>query len=431
MFCSRLAAPAVLLLAVASGNRAAGQTVDSFPIPTSASQPFDIKAGPDGNLWFTESNADRIGRITTAGVVTEFQLPAAGGQPAFPNYIASGPDGNLWFTELLGNKIGRITTAGVVTEFPVPTQDSGPIGIAAGPDGNLWFAERAGVGKIGRITPAGVITEFRVPTVASSPNGMALGSDGNLWFAELLANQIGRITPAGVVTEFPIPTANSHFISISAGPDGNLWFAEKDSSKIGRITPGGAITEFPTPTNAELDGIGPGPDGSIWFTEGSVDKIGRITPAGVITEFTTPTAGGPLGITAGPDGNVWFTEINGSIGRLVTGVAESSIVLGNGRFRVNAIWQSSTGSGLGHGIALTSDTGYFWFFDSANVELIVKVLDGCTLNGNKWVFAGGLTNVNVLLSVTDLTTQTVRTYVNPQGFAFQPIQDTSAFSTCP
>jgi streptogramin lyase len=33
-----------------------------------------ITTGPDGALWFTEQNASKIGRITTAGVITEFPL---------------------------------------------------------------------------------------------------------------------------------------------------------------------------------------------------------------------------------------------------------------------------------------------------------------------------------------------------------------------
>jgi virginiamycin B lyase len=60
----------------------------------------------------------------------------------------------LWFTEHNGNKIGRITTAGVITEFPIPTAGSTPWGITAGPDGALWFAE-SNANKIGRITTAG------------------------------------------------------------------------------------------------------------------------------------------------------------------------------------------------------------------------------------------------------------------------------------
>jgi hypothetical protein len=67
-------------------------------------------------------------------------------------------------------------------------------------------------------------------------------------------------------------------------------------------------------------------------------------------------------------------------------------------------------------VQLTSDTGY---------------LDGCAINNRYWVFAGGLTDVNVDLIVTDYASGLVRTYDNPQKAAFQPVQDTSAFATCP
>ena len=78
-------------------------------------------------------------------------------------------------------------------------------------------------------------------------------------------------------------------------------------------------------------------------------------------------------------------------------------------------------------MSLTGDTGYFWFFGSGNVELIVKVLDGSTVNGHFWVFAAGLTNINTTLTITDTRTGAVKTYTNPQGVAFQPVQDTFAF----
>src|SRR5207249_2283249 len=97
-----------------------------------------ITAGPDGNLWFTESAGNQIGRITTAGVVSEFAVPTANSSLVG---ITVGPDGNLWFSERLGNQIGRITTAGAITEFPVPTANSFPTIITVGPDGNLWFTE--------------------------------------------------------------------------------------------------------------------------------------------------------------------------------------------------------------------------------------------------------------------------------------------------
>ncbi len=125
--------------------------ITEFPLPTSQSWPVGITAGPDGNLWFTESNSNNIGRITPNGVITEFPIPTSANSP---DGITAGPDGNVWFTGEGSNNIGRITPNGAITEFPLPTSQDGSNGIAAGPDGNLWFTEgnRGNSGKIGRIT---------------------------------------------------------------------------------------------------------------------------------------------------------------------------------------------------------------------------------------------------------------------------------------
>jgi len=89
--------------------------------------------------------------------------------------------------------IGRITTAGAITEYRVVTAGSHVVGIALGPDGALWFTDN-GVGRIGRITLTGAITEYLIPTASGGPFGIAAGPDGALWFAENSANKIGRIS---------------------------------------------------------------------------------------------------------------------------------------------------------------------------------------------------------------------------------------------
>jgi hypothetical protein len=112
--------------------------------------------------------------------------------------------------------------------------------------------------------------------------------------------------------------------------------------------------------------------------------------------------------------------------------SSTRLCLNGSRFQVEARWTTQDGdSGAGRAVALTSDTGYFWFFDQTNVEVVVKVLDGCGVNGRYWVFAGGLTNTRVRLTVTDTQTGASKQYTNPQGTAFQPIQDTAAFTGCP
>jgi hypothetical protein len=111
----------------------------------------------------------------------------------------------------------------------------------------------------------------------------------------------------------------------------------------------------------------------------------------------------------------------------------NTLCLNGGRFQVTANWLTSDGStGRGQAVPLSDGSGYFWFFGPDNAELVVKALNACALATPRyWVFAAGLTNVQVDLTVLDTKTGTVKTYNNPLGRPFQPIQDTSAFATCP
>jgi hypothetical protein len=112
---------------------------------------------------------------------------------SYPYGITSGPDGNLWFTERDGHKIGKVTPAGVVTEYPLPGSAS-PGSIATGKDGNLWFSEPGSANSIARATPAGTVAEYQIPTQSADPSGITSGPDGNIWFSELSANKIGRVS---------------------------------------------------------------------------------------------------------------------------------------------------------------------------------------------------------------------------------------------
>jgi predicted enzyme related to lactoylglutathione lyase len=105
-----------------------------------------------------------------------------------------------------------------------------------------------------------------------------------------------------------------------------------------------------------------------------------------------------------------------------------TLCLSGGRFQVTATY-SAGGSLAGQAhVVPEGDNGLLWFFSSTNIEAVVKVIDGCAAGGHFWFFAGGLTNVQVVLTVVDTQTGAVRIYTNPQGTAFAPIQDTSAFA---
>ena len=111
----------------------------------------------------------------------------------------------------------------------------------------------------------------------------------------------------------------------------------------------------------------------------------------------------------------------------------TTLYLNEGRFRVEIGWTRNDGvSGSGHAVPLTDDAGYFWFFGEDNPEIFVKVLNACADPFNLyWVFVAGLTNVETRLVVTDTVAGVTRRYDKPQSVAFAPIQDTTAFATCP
>ncbi len=106
----------------------------------------------------------------------------------------------------------------------------------------------------------------------------------------------------------------------------------------------------------------------------------------------------------------------------------ANLCLGNGRFAVQVSWRvpSQGTNGVGNAVGLTSDTGYFWFFTSNNIELMIKVVDGRVFNNKFWVFYGALSNVEYTITVTDMASGAVKTYNNSSG-TLASVADTSAF----
>jgi CSLREA domain-containing protein len=169
-------------------------------------------------------------------------------------------------------------------------------------------------------------------------------------------------------------------------------------------------------------------------------KLGPLTNNGGPTPTHALLAGSPAinagasctpadqrGVVRVPTCDIGAFELNATA--CVTG--GPNLCLNNDRFRVNVTFKTAQGqTGSGQAIQLTPDTGYFWFFDPTNVEVTIKVLDGCGFNNHYWAFVSGMTNVEVTVTVTDTLTGATKTYSNPQGRPFRTSLDTSAFATC-
>ncbi len=139
-----------------------GGTLTEYTLPSNGKLPGYIIAGPDGNMWFTETGT--IGRITPGGVVTEFPLP----ENVNPSGIAIGPGRSLLV--IVGNEILRVSMTGHVTKIPLPASINRPIGsVVTARDGTIWFAipgaqivpaDSTESPLIGRISPQGSLTTY-------------------------------------------------------------------------------------------------------------------------------------------------------------------------------------------------------------------------------------------------------------------------------
>lgn len=291
-----------------------GNVVNSASTSGTAGTPYTIPnnggnvqmvAGPDGNLWLTQSTQsfcyscqDYVVRMMLAsnqGSMNYWTLPVASGVSgthANPVSIASGSDGNLWIAEANqnANQIARVSTSGTVTDFPVAT-DAGSYpddfvqSITSGPDGNVWFIitdEANGYDEIGKIAPSGSITRYHLPSAYSFSG-----------------------------------TYNYYWNAIVAAPDGNLWFTEANGNRIGKISTSGVITEYSLPASTNPQNIGVGPDGNLWLR----CECGTAVGAGLVKVTTSGIASGPyamqneqvLTLTAGPDKNLWFGSGTGTL----------------------------------------------------------------------------------------------------------------------
>jgi streptogramin lyase len=323
-----VAAAVVPIVAAGLGGTAVGVPevrVVTFQLPTPSAAPTRIAAGPDGAMWFTEYDyrANKIGRITFDGEITEFTIPTAYSSPVG---ITAGPDGNMWFTEDGASKIGRITPDGQITEFPVPDYAS-PFNITAGPDGNLWFTENSiQKDSIGRITPDGDVTEFDTfGDHFSAPWDITAGPDGHLWFTEPgghYADWVGEMTTDGVqVGIYYARPSDVCFYEecwprgITVGSDGNLWITDSISSDVWGLTTDGQYVNRPYPTPFGGCYLTSGPGGDLWlagYADGAAG-LSRMTLEGQFREFRPLPPGPPTDVKVGADRrSLWVTSSSGN-----------------------------------------------------------------------------------------------------------------------
>ena len=287
-------------------NESSGvQLIVKHELPHADSQPYYLAKDAAGNVWFTEYQVARIGKMDTTGFVTEYDVPSYN----FGVVISVGPGGSMWFTE--GNDvnvIGEITPNREVRELPLPIGACAGEGIAAGLDGNMWFTDPC-QNRIARITTEGKVSEFRVLSRDAFVKGIVAGPDDNLWFTETNTGRIGRITPRGEVREFDGPTDSALPSGIVVGPNRRLYAAANNG--VWEIDLSGHVENYGDALSADGDVVVLGPQNNLWISHPTNGKIDIFNPrTHMFSKPVQPKISIVGGLTTGSDGRVWFAAQN-------------------------------------------------------------------------------------------------------------------------
>ncbi len=306
---------AAWLIAIAPAPAAASPLGDTeYFSATSAAQ--GITAGPDGKLWYVTSSAIR--NITTTGTLSAAMSTGLNAGASLVD-ITAGPDGNLWFTDNGTTKaIGRITPAGVITEFSTGVAQSGTLGkITRGPGTSLFYAHSGvGVGRV-QLSPSVTIFEAAIggaPTIGD----VALGPNNAVWFSDVTNRKVGYMPEVGGVTELPLINASANLGAIAADGDGSIWVSDTRAAPgVDRVALNGTVERFTVGLEtAAIVQMATGADGHVWFGDQNNSAIGRILPSGAVQSSPANVdAAANRSLTPGPDGDLWTVTVGGKIGR--------------------------------------------------------------------------------------------------------------------
>ena len=344
LFCVLLVVTAMLRSPLSVSTSAAPLQVDQssyireFHVPTTHSAPLAITVDEKGEVWFTESNASKLGMFNPVNQnFREFQVPWIGDMWG----IAADPRGYIWLTQYSGkgnvNPGGSIAAGGSgriiqfnigtgnFTSILVPTNSSFPMRLKSDQGGRVWFTEFLG-NKIGMYDPSSMLMrEYQIPTNSSGATDLTFDYHGNLWFSESYARQLGEFNLQNqTFTEYPLgaETASqivSSPVGLAVDKEGKVWVADHGGNWIVEFDPTNlTIVKYPThfppedvyPISLVNDLLIDSKD-RVWFAEHGGNSVGYYDPeAHSMVEFPIPT--GPIStvlwIALAPNGDIWFNE---------------------------------------------------------------------------------------------------------------------------
>ncbi len=262
-----------------------------------------VEVASDDTIWFAEQYADYIGHyLPKTGHFQIYALPTLTVPdpsdaskmltlPSAPNDLALDKDGNVWFTELNADAIGRLNPrSGSIQQYPLSAKKSAemldPYGITVDSQDMVWFTE-SGSGRIGRLNPSTGQMGFFVPSTGKNIALMEItsGTHGTIWITTFNSILLSLDSATGNFRTFYAPTVSAPasgtgglYGVVTDPTTGDIWVTVASQNVLARLdVASGRFTYYPIPTSSSLPlGIMAGANNTFWFTEAGSDKIGML-----------------------------------------------------------------------------------------------------------------------------------------------------------
>ena len=260
-----------------------------------------VQVAPDDSIWFAEQYANYIGHyFPTTGQYQVYNLPALTipdpsdtartlTLPGAPNDIALDAHGNVWFTELNADSVGKLNPhTGITQQYPLSNKKSvqtlDPYGITVDAQGIVWFTESTN-DHVGRLDPStGQIQFFTMPGPPTQLMEIASDMHGIIWITAFNSGLLLSFNPrTDTFTPYYAPfTAKGAggLYGLTISTSGEIWVTITEQNIIARLDVAARrFIYYPVPTPASLPlGLVIGANHTVWFTEAGSNKIGMLKP---------------------------------------------------------------------------------------------------------------------------------------------------------
>lgn len=206
------------------------------------SQPFDLAYDPTRDwVWFTMAGSGSIGYFDVAspGTITEIDIV----NDHNPAYIDVAPNGDVWFTEPDANHLTRYQHGIGFAEFTSPISASMPTHVAVQANDSIWFTAPP-VNYAIEYDPIFdnfnivSVTDFGLPSFP--PGALAVDSSKpEPWIAAPTMSRIGVYSPGTLALwrwySFPVVNSGINSLDHTTLSGQELWFTMPDAGRVGRM----------------------------------------------------------------------------------------------------------------------------------------------------------------------------------------------------